>query len=214
MAKGSWTFHERLAELRERLGHVRYGSKSAMARELGIHQVTYGNWESGAKFPKPEVLRAAIARLGVHEEEQLVAYLLDTFGTVPPPAWWNQRCPVPRVKDGPWLRPFIKTPPPKPGERPWLPNQDLLDVTDPDRIDEDEPEGPEPAEPGPADEIRPLGQGPPEAAPKPVHWKRLRELATASAEAQLAGDEATLARLAAEIRALLAPPAKDVGGGT
>lgn len=171
MTKGSWTFAERLRELRERLGYVKHGAKAAMGRALGLGSSRFHQWEAGINAPRPEAVREAVARLGVHEEEQLVAYLLDTFGTVPPPAWWNQRCPVPRVKDGPWVRPFIKTPPPKPGERPWLPNQDLLDVTDPDRIDEDEPDEPEP-------EARPPEPPPDPPALAGPRLRRVRDLAS------------------------------------
>lgn len=118
-ASRSWTTHDRLRDLRHRLGLVRHGSKAEMASLLGVSPARYGQWESGARKPDDRDLRRAIATLGLAEEEGLMNYLLDPFGTVAPPSWWSASGPVPKAGDPP-RDPRWTSEPAQPGDRPRL----------------------------------------------------------------------------------------------
>ncbi len=75
-------FHMRLKELRE----ARSMSQYALAKELGISQSTVGNWESGIRQPKTEVLERIAEYFRVS-----VDYLLgrETGDCPADPTWIN-----------------------------------------------------------------------------------------------------------------------------
>lgn len=187
----SWTVHDRLRDLRHRLGLVRYGSKVEMASRFGISAARYGQWESGARKPDDRDLRRAVAALKLAEEEELLNYLLDPFGTVAPPSWWSASGPVPKVGDPP-RDPRWTSEPAKPGDRPRLAPGDAQALA----IE---------AQRAVAEAARPLLRRPsaPPVAPSPVPWGRLAGLVARAMEAREAGDETALGALAEQLRALV-----------
>lgn len=88
-----------------------------MARRIGVSPARYHQWENGTR-PPPEALAEAISRLGLSEEAELLAYLLDPFETAAPPSWWSASGPVPlagQPRDPRWT-----SEPARPGDAPRL----------------------------------------------------------------------------------------------
>lgn len=191
---GSWTFADRLMDLRHRLGLVRSGSKTKFAEALGVERARYSTWELGRSTPDDSVVRECVSRLGLAEEQELLSYLLDKSGTVAPPSWWSASGPVPRVGDPP-RDPRWTSEPAKPGDRPRLSPGDAQALA----VE---------AQRAVAEAARPLlrrgaAPVPSPVTPGPVPWGRLAGLVARAMEAREAGDEPALGALAEQLRALV-----------
>lgn len=199
-ASGSWTFADRLMDLRHRLGLVRSGSKTKFAEALGVERARYSTLELGRSTPEESVVRECVARLNLSEERELVSYLLDTSRTVAPPSWWSASGPVPRVGDPP-RDPRWTSEPAQPGDRPRLSPGDAQALA----VE---------AQRAIAEAARPLlRRGVPPAAPSSpqtavgpapsVPWARVAGLVARAMEARETGDVPALGALAEQLRALV-----------
>lgn len=194
---GSWTFADRLMDLRHRLGLVRSGSKTKFAEALGVERARYSTWELGRSTPDESVVRECIARLKLSEEQELLSYLLDKSGTVAPPSWWSASGPVPKVGDPP-RDPRWTSEPARPGDRPRLSPGDAEALA----VE---------AQRAVAEAARPLLRRgasplapPPAVGPAPsVPWSRVASLVARAMEARETGDAPALGALAQQLRALV-----------